>query len=124
LRLPSAVGAAERSASEVAFALGENDNAQHFAATAMTAFEQAGAILDADRARLLLGRILAASGQRADAIEHLDAAAARFDELAAHGYRDAAEQQLRKLAIAGTGGQHRHRTTAPPSQHLPAANVR
>jgi ATP/maltotriose-dependent transcriptional regulator MalT len=110
LNLPSAHGAAERAATTVTLAEGDPLAAQHHAARAIAAFREAGAALQADRCRLLLGEALACSGEHQRAIEELTAAAAQLEARGALRWRGDAEQLLRRL------GHRRHRRT-PRAPH-------
>jgi DNA-binding NarL/FixJ family response regulator len=105
--LPTAEAVGERATALVLHASGDQATAREHAVAALARYEKVGAVLEAERTRLLLGRILAASGHCAEAVAELSTAAARFDELAAHGHRNAAERELRKL------GSRRHRRSSP-----------
>jgi DNA-binding NarL/FixJ family response regulator len=108
LKLPTAVGFAQRAAA-VALAMSEPARAERHAIAALDAFAAAGAVIEAEKTRVLLGRTLAASGRADRAIEELTLAAARFETWSAHGLRAEADRELRKL------GRRRSRRAAPPS---------
>jgi len=107
LGLPTARAAAHRATAAVALADGDPSRAQTHARAAIEAFDEAGVELQADRTRILLGRALAACGQRDQAIEHLTAAAGRLEARLAIGWRSNAERTLRQL------GHRRHRRSEP-----------
>jgi len=110
LDLPSARGTADRAAGAVALATGDHDEACRLATAALAEFERAGADVDAELTRILLGRALAAAGQLDRAAAELATAADRFDQWSAHGYRDQAERELRKL------GRRRQRRSSPATR--------
>jgi len=107
LKLPTAVGFAQRAT--VALALSEPARAERHAFAALDAFAAAGAMIEAEKTRVVLGRALAASGRADRAIEELTLAATRFEECSAHGLRAEADRELRKL------GRRRSRRAAPTS---------
>jgi DNA-binding CsgD family transcriptional regulator len=95
--LPAAIAMADRAAAALALACGEPASAADRALAAAGASQEAGARVDAARARTLAGRALAAAGEQDRAIAELDAAASEFEACAARRYRDEAEHELRKL---------------------------
>jgi DNA-binding CsgD family transcriptional regulator len=104
---PTAHAVAQRATATIECAIGDPHAASECAKDALATYEQVGAVLEAERTRLLHGRILAAAGEHEAAVEQLQVSASRFDQLGAHGLRSAAEQELRKL------GARRHRRSTP-----------
>jgi DNA-binding NarL/FixJ family response regulator len=92
------------------------DLAERQAMAAAEAFAVAGAVLEAEKSRVLLGEALAASGRTGSAVEHLSRASALFEECSADGLRAEVDRQLRKLG--------RRRSAAPghPHRGLPRAS--
>jgi DNA-binding CsgD family transcriptional regulator len=115
LRLPTSTGAADRAAAAVALAGSDPRVAEQHAAAAIDAFTTAGAVLEAERGRVLLGRALAASGRTGPAIDQLTRAAARFEDCSADGLRADVDRDLRRL------GRRRRRHAGPPSPRDPLA---
>jgi len=109
MNLPTALGVAERATCDVAFANSEYGAARKHALVALARFKDAGAVVEAEKTRVRLAQSLAALGQTGPAVLELTTAADRFDEWSAHGYRDLAERELRKLGRR----QHRRSTQAP-----------
>jgi DNA-binding NarL/FixJ family response regulator len=105
--LPTAHAVAQRVTATVECTIGDAQAALECAKDALATYEQVGAVLEAERTRLLHGRILALAGEHEAAVEQLQTSASRFDQLGAHGLRSAAEQELRKLGI------RRHRRSKP-----------
>jgi DNA-binding NarL/FixJ family response regulator len=71
--------------------------AAHEALAAARLADQRGATIDAARARVIAGTALAATGDRAAAIEALDHAHGALDAAGARRLRDQAAHQLRRL---------------------------
>jgi DNA-binding NarL/FixJ family response regulator len=92
---PFAVATTEVARSAVMLAAGRDEEAVRAAAAALAA--SAGLPLLAARARLAYGRALAATGERAAAIDALDDAEAAFDRFGARRRRDEAVRELRRL---------------------------
>lgn len=95
LNLPAAHVASARAV--VALARGEADRAVADARAAVSAGEQAGAAVEAARARICLGRALAAAGQREPAVRELRRAHEDLGRLSAYRFSDEAGRELRKL---------------------------
>jgi len=95
LRLPCALAARTRAA--VALAQGDAAGAARAAAASVEAAEEAGAHLQAAFARTLLGRALAAAGERADAVAALREAERALDAAGSLRPRDEARRELRRL---------------------------
>jgi DNA-binding NarL/FixJ family response regulator len=108
LKLPTAVGFAQRAAA-VALAISEPARAEQHAIAALDAFTAAGAVIEAEKTRVVLGRLLAASGRADRAIKELTLATTRFETCSAHGLRAEVDRELRKL------GHRRSRRAAPTS---------
>jgi DNA-binding NarL/FixJ family response regulator len=105
--LPTATGMASLAAATVALDAGDSTTAVECALTAAAAFESAEALWDAARARELVGRALAQSGDADRATRELELAATAFDSFGALHYRDRVERELGKL------GHRIHRRTRP-----------
>jgi DNA-binding NarL/FixJ family response regulator len=105
--LPTATGMANLTAAAVALDADETVTAVERALAAAAAFEPAGALWDAARARELAGRALARAGDSDRAAHELELAATAFDSFGSLRYRDQAERELGKL------GRRIHRRTRP-----------
>jgi ATP/maltotriose-dependent transcriptional regulator MalT len=105
--LPTATGMASVAAAALALDAGEPTTAVQRALAGAAAFEAAGALWDAARARELAGRALARAGDRDRAVLELELAATTFDSFGSLRYRDQAERELGKL------GRRIHRRTRP-----------
>jgi DNA-binding NarL/FixJ family response regulator len=81
------------------------------AAASVEGAEGCAARVDAALSRLVLGRALAAAGDRAGAAIELERAAAAFDGFGIARSRDQAEQELRRL------GHRVHRRSQPGTAH-------
>jgi ATP/maltotriose-dependent transcriptional regulator MalT len=107
VQLPLSHAWAERAVAQVALHTGDTTVAVGAALASAAHAEAVGVPLESALSRGLAGRALARSGDREGAIEQLERAAAEFDRLGAHRYREATERELRKL------GQHIHRRSQP-----------
>jgi DNA-binding CsgD family transcriptional regulator len=94
---PLAAVLALRARAAVELATGDASVAAGTARDASARAEAAGIHLEAHRARVLLGRALAAAGDRAGAVRELLAAEQMLDEGGAHLLRDQARRELRRL---------------------------
>lgn len=83
--------------SHLAAAQGRFADAVRAAEAAVDAFERPGALLEAERARVLLGRWLGETGAKADAVTALEQAEERLHALGAEHERAVAVRELRKL---------------------------
>ncbi|MQA73147.1 MAG: AAA family ATPase [Solirubrobacterales bacterium] len=81
----------------VLLARGDAPGAVAAAREAIAGLEEIGAALEAERSRILLGRALAAGGERQAAIRQLETARERLAEFGAHRDREGAERELRRL---------------------------
>lgn len=95
LQIPQALATRTRAA--VQLAQGDAAGAAGSAAASVAAAEAGGAPLEAAFSRTLLGRALAAAGQRAEAITALRAAEQALDAFGSHRPRDEARRELRRL---------------------------
>jgi ATP/maltotriose-dependent transcriptional regulator MalT len=95
LHLPSALAARARAA--VLLARGESSAAAAAAQRSVDLARAGGAWLHAAYSRSLLGRCLAAGGERVRAIEHLREAERELDRFGSVRPRDEARRELRKL---------------------------
>jgi ATP/maltotriose-dependent transcriptional regulator MalT len=106
LHLPVALAARPRA--ELLLASGDADAAVRHATIAVERSEASGVRLDTAWTRLLLGRALAAAGERGQAVENLRQAEAELDRFGSLRERDAARRELRRLGARretrGTGG--------------------
>jgi ATP/maltotriose-dependent transcriptional regulator MalT len=109
LRLGMAESMAERAIAAVALDAGDAEYAAERALTSAVAADRIAAAVDAALSRTLAGRALADAGQPEQATTELRCAAADLHTCGALRYRNAADQQLRRL------GHHVHRRT-PPGQ--------
>jgi DNA-binding NarL/FixJ family response regulator/tetratricopeptide (TPR) repeat protein len=103
--LPRSLAMALRAVAQVALAEGSGARAVDEARRSVAAADSSGAHLDAALSRVVLGRALAEDGHPDLAVAELEQAAADLDAYGAHRFRDAAEQELRKL------GRRVHRRT-------------
>lgn len=110
-RLPIATAWAERAAAAVALADGSPAEAADRASASAAAADGIGAVVEASLSRTLAGRALVEAGDRARAEDEFARAAADLDRCGAIRYRDAAEQELRKL------GRRIHRQTKVLDSH-------
>ncbi len=99
-RLPLAISAAHRATAAVALERGDPARATERALASAAGAEEVGARIHAAHSRVLAGRALAAAGDDDAAVGELERAAAEFEACGAPRYRDAAEQELRKLGRA------------------------
>jgi DNA-binding CsgD family transcriptional regulator len=113
--LPAATAMAHRAAAAVALTGGDARTAAEHALAGAAASEEAGARVDAPRARTLAGRAMAAAGEHERAIAELERAASEFGACAARRYRDEAEHEMRKL---GRRFARRTRPRKPDGQGL------
>jgi DNA-binding NarL/FixJ family response regulator/tetratricopeptide (TPR) repeat protein len=109
--LPLATGMADRAAAAVALEAGDPDLAARRALASAAAADDVGVPIEAALSRMLAGRALAQASQPESAAAELQHAAAQFDAHGAFGYRNQAEQELRRL------GHRIHRRTRPGSGH-------
>jgi ATP/maltotriose-dependent transcriptional regulator MalT len=107
VQLPLAAAWADRAEAAVALHRGEAPRAVQLARTSATTAADAGAPIESALARALMGRALAAAGDRDAAVEALTQAAGEQERLGALRYRDAAERELRQL------GARIHRRSQP-----------
>ena len=87
---------AQRTRALVLLAIGRADDAAHLALQAADA-AAACSPTEAGRCRITAGRALALAGERARAIVELECAIAELTACGAHGYREQAEAELRRL---------------------------
>jgi DNA-binding NarL/FixJ family response regulator len=111
LGLPLATAMANRALAAVTLQLGDPATAALQALAAVDGATDVGAHVEAARARVLAGRALACAGDHDDAVAELDRAIRQLDSYGAVRYRQAAEQELRKL------GRSIHRRTRPGNAH-------
>ncbi|MCA1692323.1 MAG: helix-turn-helix transcriptional regulator [Actinobacteria bacterium] len=111
VRLPRSLAMAHKATAEVALYAGHADTAVEHARASVEAAEKVSARLDAAMSRVLLGRALAATGERGLATSELERAAADFESYGATRWRDEAEHELRKL------GRRIHRRSQPGKAH-------
>ena len=95
--LHNLVGVAARCRALVAEAQEDYDGAVAAARTAVAEGEECGALLDAERARIILGRVLAATGERTEAAAILMTAEERLAGVGAEAHRADAARELRRL---------------------------
>jgi DNA-binding CsgD family transcriptional regulator len=107
LNLRVARSMADRATAAVALETGDAAIAADRALASAAAADQVGMPVEAALARTLAGRALARAGRREHAIDELQHAATELHACGARRYRDAAEQELRRL------GRHVHRRTRP-----------
>jgi ATP/maltotriose-dependent transcriptional regulator MalT len=107
LRLHMAESMAERATAAVALDAGDPDHAAERALASAVAADEIAAPVEAALSRTLAGRALAQAGQPERATAELQRAAAELHACGAVRYRNAADQQLRRL------GHHVHRRTRP-----------
>ena len=88
-----------RAQASVALARGDAAAAAEAGAGAREAAARAGLLVDAGRARTLIGRALAAAGETKDAKAELEAAREELAALGAGHYADEAAGQLRRLGV-------------------------
>jgi ATP/maltotriose-dependent transcriptional regulator MalT len=105
--LPMAAAFADRAAAAVALDGGGAEAAAARARASAERAEEIGAPVEAALSRMLAGRALAASGDKAAAAAELERAAAGFAACGAVARRDQAERELGKL------GRRPHRRTRP-----------
>jgi DNA-binding NarL/FixJ family response regulator len=98
---------ADRAAAAVAFELGNAPLAAERALASAVAADDARIPIEAAVSRTLAGRALARSGQPQRAVRELERAASDLHACGAVRYRNAADQELRRL------GRHVHRRTRP-----------
>ena len=107
LRLGMAESVAQRAVAAVALDSGDADRAADRALASAVAADTVAAPVEAALSRTLAGRALAQAGQPERATAELRHAAAELHACGAVRYRNAADQQLRRL------GHHVHRRTRP-----------
>jgi DNA-binding CsgD family transcriptional regulator len=107
LKLGLPVAMARRAHALVCLERGEVREAAADALASCQAAEQAGARIEAGRSRVLVGKTLAAAGDRAGAIAALKAAHGTLIDCGAFHYSNHAARELRKLGCA-----------VPPPSHL------
>jgi DNA-binding CsgD family transcriptional regulator/tetratricopeptide (TPR) repeat protein len=107
LRLRMADSMAARAMAAVALDAGDPASAAERALASAGAADEVAAPVEAALSRTLAGRALAQAGQPERATEELQRAAAELHACGAVRYRNAADQQLRRL------GHHVHRRTRP-----------
>ena len=95
--LPAEAAFASRAAAVVALARGDSAQAAQLALDGARRAAGASVPVEAGRCRIVAARALGHGGDRAGAIEALEAAAAELDRVGAYGYRDEAEKELRRL---------------------------
>lgn len=95
--LHNLVGVAARCRALVEEARGDHAAAAAAARAAIAAGDECGAILDRERARIILGRVLAAAGERTEAAAELTAAEAALADVGAEAHRADAARELRRF---------------------------
>ena len=95
--MPGVRGGTKRLRAMFAAETGDGAEAERSAREAIVLFEEAGARLDAERSRAMLGTILAAANRRSEAVEALAEAERAFAELGAEELRADAARELRRL---------------------------
>ena len=88
-----------RARATLELAKGDPTAAAEAAALSADAADRAGLPIEAARARVVLGRSLAAAGREEDAREALEGAHGELGELGASHYRDQAARELRSLGV-------------------------
>jgi DNA-binding NarL/FixJ family response regulator len=91
----------------LALARGQTEAAIVLARQAADAFATTGHRLDAARARLLLGRALAAQDSQEESLAELERARAELEQCGAARHRDQAIRELRRLGRRIGSGGHR-----------------
>jgi len=101
-RLGLSVSAAHAAAAQALVALegSRTDEAVESALASVAAAERAGAIVEAARSRILLGRALSAAGQRPRAVRELRCAHEQLARCGAFRFSDEAGRELRRLGHA------------------------
>jgi len=98
---------ADRARAAVALDSGDPDLAAQRALASAAAADEIGIPVEAALSRMLAGRALALAGEPEQAVAELEHAAAELHACGALRYRNAADQELRRL------GRHVHRRTQP-----------
>ena len=96
-RLPLAGAWADRAAAATALRSGNTAHAVERARASADAARKVGAPIEEALSRMLVGRVLARTGESHQAVAELAQAAAAFDACGALRYREAAERELGKL---------------------------
>jgi ATP/maltotriose-dependent transcriptional regulator MalT len=105
--LRMAYAMADRAAAAIALDSGDADLAAQRALRSAAVADELGIIVEAALSRTLAGRALALAGEPERALKELEHAAADLHACGALRYRNAADQELRRL------GRHVHRRTRP-----------
>ena len=98
---------ANRAGAAIALDAGESELAAERALASAAAADEVGIRVEAALSRTLAGRALGLAGEREQAVKELEHAAAELHACGAVRYRDAADQELRRL------GRRVHRRTQP-----------
>ena len=96
-RMASAM--ADRATAVVALAAGDAGSSAHCALASADAADDAGLPVEAALSRTLAGRALAQAGRTEQAVTELERAAEAFNACGARRYRDATDQELRRLGV-------------------------
>src|SRR5918994_4932934 len=88
---------ANRAGAVIALDAGESELAAQRALASAAAADEVGIPVEAALSRILAGRALALAGERDQAVQELEHAAAELHACGAVRYRDAADQELRRL---------------------------
>jgi DNA-binding NarL/FixJ family response regulator len=88
---------ARRSRAALSLAQGDAAGGSRLARAAAADAEQAGAVIEAARSRLLAARALTVAGERDEAVSQAETAHRELDSYGAHGHRDEAAALLRAL---------------------------
>jgi DNA-binding NarL/FixJ family response regulator len=98
---------ADRARATIALDAGDPDLAAQRALASAAAADEVGIPVEAALSRTLAGRALALAGETEKAVKELEQASAALHACSALRYRNAADQELRRL------GRHVHRRTRP-----------
>jgi DNA-binding NarL/FixJ family response regulator len=96
---------------------GDNSGAVEAAGRAVAAAQACGAGLDGERARIIVGRAMAAEGKRTEAAAVLATAEENLARLGAEGHRAEAARQMRRL------GRRTRRRPAPAGADPPSGEL-
>jgi DNA-binding CsgD family transcriptional regulator len=110
-------GVAARCRALVCEAEGDQAGAVEAAGRAVAAAQACGAGLDAERARIIVGRALAAEGKRTEAAAVLATAEENLARLGAEGHRAEAAREMRRL------GRRTRRRPAPADAETPSGEL-